>query len=64
MPVAKEWVSIDLIREYCGITDNTLCRWIKHWNFPTHMTERIYKAKLSEVEELVINKDGLTQRIL
>lgn len=57
----RKWVSVEEVQEYLGVTRDTIYRWIKHRNFPAHKTGRIYKAKLSEVDEWVKNKDGLSQ---
>lgn len=61
MLTTENWVSIDAVQAYLGVTRDTLYRWIKYKNFPAHKTGRIYKIRLSEVDEWVKNKNNLVQ---
>lgn len=50
---AEPWVSVDLIVEHLGVTRDSIYRWIDRKNLPAHRVGRLWKFKVSEVDEWV-----------
>ena len=53
---AEPWVSVDQIAEHLGVTRDSIYRWIDRKGLPAHRVGRLWKFKLSEVDEWV--QDG------
>lgn len=47
------WVSVDEVAEHLGIARDTVYRWIERHSLPAHRVGRLWKCKLSEVDEWV-----------
>ena len=50
---AEPWVSVDQIAEHLGVTRDSIYRWIVRKGLPAHRVGRLWKFKLSEVDEWV-----------
>ena len=50
---AEPWVSVDQIAEHLGVTRDSIYRWIDRKGLPAHRVGRLWKFKLSEVDERV-----------
>jgi excisionase family DNA binding protein len=67
-PIMKNepWVSLDDIAEHLGVSRDTVYRWIDDRNMPAHKVGRLWKLKVSEVDEWVragqARKDGKVER--
>lgn len=48
-----KWCSLEEIAEYLGVTKDTVRNWIKKTDIPAHKIERLWKFKLTEVDEWV-----------
>lgn len=48
-----KWVSLEDIAAYLGVTKETVRNWIKKTDIPAHKIGRLWKFKLSEVDEWV-----------
>ena len=51
-PIDK-WLSLEEIADYLGVTKDTIRNWIKKTDIPAHKIGRLWKFKLSEVDEWV-----------
>ncbi len=49
------WVSLKEICEYLGISRDTALKWIANRNMPAHKIGRLWKFKITEVDEWVKN---------
>lgn len=50
----EKWSSLDEIAEHLGISKDTVYRWIANKKMPAHKIGRLWKFKISEVDEWVI----------
>ena len=48
-----KWVSLEDIAAYLGVTKETVRNWIKKTDISAHKIGRLWKFKLSEVDEWV-----------
>ena len=53
MPDQKPWVSVDAVAKHLGIAKDTDYRWIDTKNLPAHRIGRLWRVKLSDVDEWV-----------
>ena len=49
----ESWASVDEVREHLGVTKDTVYRWIEKKGLPAHKIGRLWKFKLSEVDDWV-----------
>lgn len=49
----ERWSSLAEIAEHLGVSDDTVHRWIRNQNMPAHQIGRLWKFKISEVDEWV-----------
>ncbi|MCM3712464.1 helix-turn-helix domain-containing protein [Alkalihalobacillus oceani] len=49
----EKWSSLDEIAEHLGISKDTVYRWIANKQMPAHKIGRLWKFKVSEVDEWV-----------
>jgi len=49
----EPWVSVDDVAEHLGIAKDTVYRWIESKALPAHRVGRLWKFKLSDVDEWV-----------
>jgi excisionase family DNA binding protein len=50
---AEPWVSVDQIAEHLGVTHDSIYRWIDRKGLPAHRVGRLWKFRLSEVDDWV-----------
>ncbi|MBB2777962.1 UNVERIFIED_ORG: excisionase family DNA binding protein [Comamonas terrigena] len=50
---AEPWVSVDQIAEHLGVTRDSIYRWIDRKALPAHRVGRLWKFKVSEVDDWV-----------
>jgi excisionase family DNA binding protein len=53
MPVQEPWASVDEVATHLGIARDTVYRWIESKALPAQKIGRLWKFKLSEVDEWV-----------
>ena len=51
--MSEPWVSVEQIAEHLGVTRDSIYRWIDRKHLPAHRVERLWKFKVSEVDEWV-----------
>ncbi len=53
MPEQEPWVSVDAVAKHLGIARDTVYRWIDSKGLPAHRIGRLWKFKLSDIDEWV-----------
>ena len=53
MPEKEPWVSVDVVAQHLGIARDTVYRWIDAKGLPAHRIGRLWKFKLSQIDEWV-----------
>jgi excisionase family DNA binding protein len=49
----ENWIGIEAAAEHLGVTKDTVRSWIKKTNIPAHKIGKLWKFKLSELDEWV-----------
>lgn len=57
---AEPWVSVDDVARHLGVAKDSVYRWIEIRRLPAHKIGRLWKCKLSEVDEWV-RADGAAE---
>jgi excisionase family DNA binding protein len=52
--LAEPWVSVEEVAKHLGVTKDSVYRWIDHRDLPAHKIGRLWKFKLSEVDNWVV----------
>ena len=62
--MAEPWVSVGEVAKHLGVAKDSVYRWIERKRLPAHRMGRLWKFKVSEVDEWVLqggarsNRDG------
>jgi excisionase family DNA binding protein len=51
--LSEPWVSVDDVATHVGVAKDTVYRWIETRTLPGHRVGRLWKFKLSEVDDWV-----------
>lgn len=51
--IAEPWVSVEEVATHLGVAKDSVYRWIEVRRLPAHKIGRLWKFKLSEVDEWV-----------
>jgi len=51
--VAERWVSVEDVAAHLGVAKDSVYRWIERKGLPAHKMGRLWKFKISEVDEWV-----------
>jgi len=54
------WVSVEDIAAHLGVARDTVYRWIERHDLPAHRVGRLWKCKLTEVDEWVRSGGAVT----
>jgi excisionase family DNA binding protein len=49
----EKWVSMEIIVGYLGVSRETVLQWVNNRNMPAHKVGRLWKFKISEIEEWI-----------
>lgn len=49
----EKWSSMDTITDYLGVSRETVLQWIANRKMPAHKVGRLWKFKISEVDEWI-----------
>lgn len=49
----EPWASVEDVARHLGVAKDSVYRWIDHRSLPAHKIGRLWKFKLSEVDEWV-----------
>lgn len=65
--MAEPWVSVEDVAKHLGVTKDSVYRWIETRHLPAHKVGRLFKLKLTEVDEWVraggAHENKKTQRV-
>lgn len=50
---SEKWSSLEELAVYLGVTKDTIRNWIRKTDIPAHKIGRLWKFKLSEVDDWV-----------
>jgi len=53
----EKWVSVDKVADHLKVNKISVYRWIEKRNMPAHKIGRIYRFRISEVDEWVRQDD-------
>lgn len=53
--VAERWVSTKEIAQHLGVNKDTIHKWIRNQCIPCHRVGKLWKFKISEIDEWVKN---------
>ncbi|MHB1843265.1 MAG: helix-turn-helix domain-containing protein [Deltaproteobacteria bacterium] len=51
--MTEPWASVEDVAKHLGVARDSVYRWIDHRGLPAHKIGRLWKFKLSEVDEWV-----------
>jgi excisionase family DNA binding protein len=51
--MTESWVSVEQVAEHLGVTRDSVYRWIDRKRLPAHRVGRLWKFKLSDVDDWV-----------
>lgn len=51
--MTEPWISVDDIARHLGVAKDSIYRWIERRRLPAHRIGRLWKFKISEVDEWV-----------
>ena len=51
--IAEPWVAVEDVARHLGVSHDTVYRWIDGKGLPAHRLGRLWKFKLSEVDDWV-----------
>jgi len=51
--IPERWVSVEVVADHLGVAKESIYRWIEGRSLPAHRIGRLWKFKLSEVDEWV-----------
>ena len=52
-PMIEKWVTLKEVQAYLGVRRETVLQWISKRNLPAYKVGRLWKFKLSEVDDWV-----------
>jgi excisionase family DNA binding protein len=58
MSTEERWVDIEEVAAHLGVNRDSVYRWIETKGFPAHRVGRLFRLKLSEVDEWVKQGGG------
>ncbi len=53
MATEERWVSVDDVAAHLGVAKDSIYRWVEERNLPAHRVGRLFRFKLSEIDEWV-----------
>ena len=49
--MTEPWISVDDIARHLGVAKDSIYRWIERRSLPAHRIRRLWKFKISEVDD-------------
>lgn len=62
MDTEERWVSVEDVAAHLNVTKDSIYRWIDRKGFPAHKVGRLFRFKLSEVDEWVRRGGGTEEK--
>ena len=57
MTIEERWVGVDDVAAHLKVAKDSVYRWIEQRNLPAHRVGRLFRFKLSEIDEWVRQDD-------
>ena len=57
-PKQEKWSSIEEVADHLGISKDTVRIWIKKKRIPAHKVGKLWKFRISEVDQWIIRVDA------
>lgn len=54
----ERWVDVERVAAHLAVTRDVIYRWIRQRDFPAHRVGRLFRFKISEVDEWVRSGGG------
>lgn len=58
MDIEERWVGVEDVAEHLNVAKDSIYRWIDKKGFPAHKVGRLFRFKLSEVDNWVRQGSG------
>jgi len=58
----EPWITLEDIALHLSVSQDTIHRWIRNRNMPAHQIGRLWKFKVSEVDDWVKTEGGSDSR--
>ncbi len=55
MAIKEPWVKVEEVAAHLGVSKDTVYRWIDERNLPAHKVGRLYRFKITEIDDWVTN---------
>jgi excisionase family DNA binding protein len=49
----EQWVAVDEVANHLGVSRDTVYRWVENKDLPAHRVGRVWRFKLSQVDQWV-----------
>ena len=53
MSINERWVSVEEVAAHLGVNKDSIYRWVERKGLPVHRVGRLFRFKLSEIDEWV-----------
>ncbi len=53
MTAEERWVGVEVVARHLGVNKDSVYRWIEKMGLPAHRVGRLFRFKISEVDEWV-----------
>ena len=53
MEASERWVDVDDVAAHLGVAKDSIYRWVEERGLPAHRVGRLFRFKLSEIDEWV-----------
>jgi excisionase family DNA binding protein len=62
MDTEERWVDVEDVAAHLNVTKDSIYRWVDRKGFPAHKVGRLFRFKLSEVDEWVRQGGGTEEK--
>lgn len=62
--MSNNWLSVQEVAEYLGVSKDSIYAWINNKNMPAHKIGRLWKFKASEVDQWVCSGGADTRKLI
>jgi excisionase family DNA binding protein len=60
--MTESWISLEDVAKHLGVAKDSVYRWIEKKGLPAHRMGRLWKFKISEVDEWVLQGGAASDR--
>lgn len=58
---AEKWLSMNEMKEHLGASRESIVQWVNNKNMPAHKLGRMWRFKISEVDEWILQGEAATR---